>query len=181
MNLQTIIDEADIRVPNAFPADQKIDWLNEVNYEFFDVVKMPKVFTANADGVLTTFTLPTEAREKNIRKVVAGSNYYRSMIYEDITASFNYYTVDDTTQVMTMTPKPPAGKLIVVFDKMGVVPFISTNLTVLPDAPVEYHWLYVLGLCVRIAKAMNDVNLANNYENDFKNNLSVAQQNFIRG
>lgn len=180
MNLQLIMDEADIRVPNAFPPDQKVDWLNEVNYEFFDVVKMPKAFTTTANGTINTFVLPTDAREKNIRKVVAGSNYYRSMIYEDITAAFNFYTVDDATQTMTLTPKPPVGTLIVVFDKMSVVPFISTTLTAIPDAPVEYHWLYVLGLCVRIAKAMNDVNLSNNYENDFKNNLSVAQQNFLR-
>lgn len=181
MNLQTIMDEADIRVPNAFPSDQKIDWLNEVNYEFFDVVKMPKSTSVVLDGVATTFTVPTDLREKNVRKVVVGSNFYRSMVYEDITAAFNYYTIDETLNKITFAPKPAAGTAVIVYDKMGVTPFLSTALTIAPDAPVEYHWLYVLGLCVRIAKAMNDVNLANNYENDFKNNLSIAQQNFLRG
>lgn len=181
MNLQQIIDEADIRVPNAFPADQKIDWLNEVNYEFFDVVKIPKTASVVTDGTATQFTVPTDVREKNVRKVVVGSNFYRSMIYEDITASMNYYTIDETNNKIIFTPKPPAGNAVIVYDKMGVTPFVSTNLTVAPDAPIEYHWLYVLGLSVRIAKANNDVVLANNYENDYKNNLMVAQQNFIRG
>lgn len=181
MNLSTIIEEADIRVPNAFASDQKVDWLNEVNYEFFDIVKIPRAYTTSANGIANTFSMPTDAREKNIRKVVAGSTYYRSMIYEEITASFNYYTLDDTTQMLSLNPKPPAGNLIVVYDKMGATPFVSSNLTTQPEAPPEYHWIYVLGLCARIAKAMNDVGLANNYENDYKNNLSVAQQNYLRG
>lgn len=181
MNLQTIIDEADVRIPNAFSSDQKVDWLNEVNYEFFDIVKIPKVYNTTANGVTNTFTLSNDAREKNIRKVVAGSNYYRSMVYEDITAAFNYFTLDDTSFTLTLTPQPPSGPLIVVYDKQATSAFSSGTLTASPEPPVEYHWIYVLGLCARIAKAMNDVSLANNYENDYKNNLSIAQQNYVRG
>jgi hypothetical protein len=181
MNLRTIIDEADIRVPNAFPDDQKVDWLNEVNYEFFDVVKMPKSTSVATDGTTNQFTIPTDVREKNIRKVVVGSNYYRSIVYEDITAAFNYYTIDEVNNKITFTPKPPAGAAVIVYDRMGVTPFVSTTLTAIPDAPTEYHWIYVLGLATRIAKAMNDVVLANNYDSDYKGNLSIAQQNFIRG
>jgi hypothetical protein len=181
MNLQTIIDEADIRVPNAFANEQKVDWLNEVNYEFFDIVKIPKSVNVTLDGLANTFTVPADLREKNVRKVVVGSNFYRLMIYEDITAAFNYYMIDDVASRITLTPKPPAGNAVIVYDKMGVVPFASTELSAAPDAPAEYHWIFILGLCVRIAKAMNDVTLANNYDNDYKSNLSIAQQNFIRG
>jgi hypothetical protein len=120
-------------------------------------------------------------REKNIRKVVVGSTYYRSMIYEDITASFNYFTVDETANLITFVPSPSTGNAVIVYNQMGVTPFVSGSLSVQPIAPTEYHWVYVLGLCARVAKAMNDVGLANNYESDYKNNLSVAQQNYIRG
>lgn len=181
MNIQQIMNEADVRIPNAFSVSQKVDWLNQVNNEFFDVVKIPKSYATTADGTLSAFTVPNDVREKNIRKVIVGSNYYRSMIYEDITAAFNYYTFDESTSQLTLTPKPPAASLIMVYDKISVTPFVSTTLTASPEAPSEYHWLYILGLCVRIAKAMNDVALANNYENDFKGNLAVAQQNFMRG
>jgi hypothetical protein len=180
MNIQLIIDEADTRIPNAFSTAQKVDWLNEVNFEFFDIVKIPKAYSSTANGSTSTFTLPTDAREKNIRKVVVGSNYYRSMAYEDITAAFNYFTLDDATQIMTTTPAPPSGPIVVVYDRVSGTSFTSGNLTVSPDAPTEYHWIYVLGLCTRIAKAMNDVVLANNYDADYKNNLSVAQQNYVR-
>lgn len=180
MDIKTIIDEADIRVPNAFSIDQKVDWLNEVNNEFFDIVKIPKVHSMATDGVVKDFTVPTDMREKNIRKVVVGSTFYRSMIYENVTTSFNYYILDEVTNKLALEPKPPVSKLIVIYDKIATNPFLATNTAAEPEAPKEYHWLFILGLCVRIAKAMNDAGLANNYENDFKNNLAVAQQNFIR-
>ena len=181
LTLQNIMDESDIRVPNAFSAAQKIDWLNEINFEFFDIVKVPKSTSVTLDGTASAFTVPADVREKNVRKVVVGSNYYRSMIYEDITAAFNYYTIDETTNKINFTPKPPAGTAVVVYDSLGSTTFVSTALTVNPDAPPEYHRLYVLGLCLRMAKAMNDVALANNYETDYKNSLAVAQQNYLRG
>lgn len=180
MNLQLIIDEADTRIPNAFATDQKVDWLNEINNEFFDIVKIPKTFSFTTTAS-PTVTVGTDLREKNIKKVVVGSNYYRSMAYEDITAAFNYYTVDDTTGIVTLVPQPATGsKFVCVYDKIGTTQFVVGTLTAVPDAPAEYHWLYILGLCSRIAKAMNDAGLANNYENDYKNNLAVAQQNYTR-
>lgn len=181
MNLQNIIDEADIRVPNAFSVDQKVDWLNEVNYEFFDVVKIPGATTVTLVAATASYAVPTDLREKNVRKVVVGSNFYRSMVYEDITAAFNYFTINEGTNQITFSPAPAAaGTAVIVYDKIGATAFTSGTLTAAPVAPIEYHWIYVLGLAVRIAKAMNDVALANNYENDYKNNLSIAQQNYMR-
>jgi hypothetical protein len=181
MNIQTIMDEADVRVPNVFSSAQKVDWLNEVNFEFFDLVKIPKTETITTDGVNDTFFVPLDAREKNVRKVVAGTSFYRSMNYEDISAAVNYYTIDEYENTITLVPKPRAGKVVMVYNQMGVLPFVSTNLTASPMAPDEYHWLYVLGLCSRVAKAMNDVTIANNYESDYKNGIAAAQQNFLRG
>ena len=180
MDIQTIIAEADVRVPNVFSSAQKVDWLNEVNYEFFDIVKIPKTYRVLTDGTMDTFPIPSDLREKNVRKIVFGTSYYRSMLFEDIPAATNYYTVDETLHQLTLSPKPRKGSALVVYDQMGVTPFLSTALTVSPDAPSEYHWVYVLGLCVRIAKAMNDVTLANNYDADYKGNLMVAQQNYAK-
>ena len=53
-----------------------------------------------------------------------------------------------------------------------------SELSATPDAPSEFHWTYILALCERIAKAMNDVPLANNYANDYRGQLSVAQESY---
>lgn len=181
MDLKTILEEADIRVPNAFSPAQKVDWLNEVNYEFFDIVKMPKVVKIASEPATTDYMLPFDCRKKNIRKVVVGSTYYRSMDYEEITAGYNWYTFDDPTHYLLLSSVPQIGQdVIVVYDIANTTPFLATNMLDEPQAPPEYHWIYILGLCTRIAKAMNDVVLANNYDNDYKGNLAIAQQNFLR-
>lgn len=180
MDIQTIMNEADTRVPNIFTAAQKVTWLNEVQNEFFDIVKIPKVHTLQVDGVLNNFNVPASVREKNIRKVMVASGHYRSMAFDNVTPAHNYYTFDETTKMLGFFPRPAAGSAVIVYDIAPTTSFVATTLTAEPEAPKEYHWLYILGLCVRIAKGMNDVGLANNYENDFKNNLAVAQQNFLR-
>jgi hypothetical protein len=113
--------------------------------------------------------------------VVVGSTFYRSMIYENITDAFNNYTINETSHQIFFSPNPPAGTAIIVYDRISTLNFVSDNLMVSPEAPLEYHWIYVIGLCVRIAKAMSDVALANNYDNDYKGNLAIAQQNYLRG
>jgi hypothetical protein len=181
MYLKTIIQEADVRVPNAFSNEQKTDWLNEVNNEFFDIVKIPKTNIINLTGATSIYNCADDVREKNVRKVVVGSTFYRSMIYENITDAFNNYTINETSHQIFFSPNPPAGTAIIVYDRISTLNFVSDNLMVSPEAPLEYHWIYVIGLCVRIAKAMSDVALANNYDNDYKGNLAIAQQNYLRG
>jgi hypothetical protein len=50
LKLNDIITEADVRVSNTFSSAQKVSWLNEINNEFFDVVKIPaaSLFTSIA-------------------------------------------------------------------------------------------------------------------------------------
>lgn len=181
LTIEKIIEEADLRVPNAFSTPDKVDWLNEVNREFFDVVKIPALASFTTEAATADYPLENDVRSKNITKVMVGNSIYRSMLYEDVNPGHNYFTFDDVAGAITLEPQPATGKKgIATYNKIGTTNFISTTLTVNPDAPEEYHWLYILGLCERMAKAMNDVTLANNYANDYRNNLMLAQQNFQR-
>lgn len=179
LTIEEIIDEADIRVPNSFNATEKIDWINQINQEFFDVVKIPAIATFSADGNTSSVTLDSEVRAKNITKVRVNHSIYKSMLYENVNPGHNYFVFSDSTHALTLTPKPPEGTGLVVYNKIGTSNYTTGNyIQDSPDAPAEYHWIYILGLAERIAKAMNDVSLANNYAADFRNNLMLAQQNF---
>lgn len=178
MNIRTIIDEANVRIPNSFSDAQKVNWLNECHNEFFDIVKIPVTWVTACNGT-NSFTAPANMREKNIRKVLVNTEYYRSINFEDIAATMNYFILDGGKLILNPTPADKAS-LLVIYDKVPETTFSLTKLNNSPDAPEEYHWIYVIGLCSRIAKAQNDVTLANNYENDYKNALAIAQQNFIR-
>ena len=51
-------------------------------------------------------------------------------------------------------------------------------MTAVPDAPPEYHWILVIGLCEKLAKATDDTTNPNNYGSDYKTSLTVAAQNY---
>lgn len=179
MNLQSIIDEADIMVPNPYGVPDKVIWLNAINQEFFNVVKIPLVAvvpsTASPD-----YTLPTAVRAKNIDLVQVGLTNYRSILDENVRPGQNAWNFDDAASKLTLTPTPyQVGLPIRVrYHRTATSTFSSGSLTVEPDAPLEYHWLYVVGLCSKIAKAMDDLAKAGNYENDYRSGLNVAASNY---
>lgn len=179
LTLEDIIAEADVRVVNSFSDAQKVTWLNEVNQEFFDVVKIPKTVSFTTINGTGEYTLNTDIRGKNIDLVHVGNGIFPSFLYDKVNPGTNYHTFNDDTHKITLSPTPSsviAG--IVRYHKIGITTFVSSGLTATPDAPAEYHWIYVLGLCERIAKAMDDLGKANNYANDYRNSLLIAQQNY---
>lgn len=182
MDIQTIISEADARIPNAFTPGQKVTWLNEINNEFFDVVKIPKSAPITTVANSGTYVLPNDVRAKNIQKVIVGKSLYPSFLNEDVAPGLNYHLFDDTGATLTLNPAPSAAAIpgIVKYNRVAITTFLVGTLTAIPDAPAEYHWIYILGLCERIAKTMQDTILANNYANDYQKNLIIAQQNFAR-
>lgn len=182
MLLSEIITEADVRVVNAFSAAQKAQWLNEVNQEFFDIVKIPQIALFNAVAGVSAYLLSPSVRAKNIDKVMIGNMIYESALYGEIRAGHNQYTLDDDTQfIKFLTPPTLGGQAIVRYYRLPTTVFTSSNLNIQPDAPAEYHWIYILGLASRTAKAMDDVGKGNNITADYQNALLVAQQNYLKG
>jgi hypothetical protein len=182
MKLSEIIAEADVRVPNSFTDAQKVMWLNEINNEFFDVVKIPRTATFSTTAGTATYVLANGIRAKNINKVHVGNGIYGSFLYGNVPPGQNYHLFDDTNSTLTLAPAPTVAALqgIVKYYQVATTSFVSTALTVTPDAPAEYHWVYILGLCERIAKTIPDVSLANNYAADYQRNLVLAQQNYLK-
>lgn len=182
LTIEEIIDEADVRVPNAFSEQEKIDWLNHINYDFFESVKIPKVVVLTSVVDVTDYDVDASdnCRERNITRVNAGNEFYQSMAYVEVNPKNNYFTFEDSTNTLSLYPAPPLSDqdIIVRFNKVAGTTFTSVNKgSDTPDAPEEYHSVYILGLCEHIAKAMNDTVLGNNYANDYRGILAIAQQN----
>lgn len=182
MDLTSIIAEADVRVPNSFDNAQKVSWLNEINNEFFDAVKIPKTAVFSTVSGTATVTLPTDVRGKNIERVNIGKGVYPSFLYEDVPPGRGYHTFDDVGKILTIVPTPTAVLSgIVKYYQISTTTFISTTLTAIPDAPAEYHWVYILGLCERIANALDDIPRASNYGQQYRGQLAMAQANYAGG
>lgn len=177
MNLQEIINEADVMVPNGYTPAEKAPWLNAINQEFFDVVKIPKYATFSPAA---SVTLPNDVRAKNIDYLRVGNVRYRNFLTEDVKPRELHFIFDDSSSRLTLS-SVGSGLGQVRYFRIPTTTFTSGNLTVAPDAPNEYHWIYVVGLCERIAKAHGDSVRANDYGNDYQNALRVAAQNYAKG
>lgn len=183
MDIQTIISEADARIPNALATGQKVTWLNEVNNEFFDVVKIPKAVPFNTAANSATYVLANDIRAKNIEKVVIGKSLYLSYLNQDVGPGLNYHLFDDTAATLTLVPAPTTANVssIVKYSRISTTTFLVGTLNASPDAPAEYHWVYILGLCEKMATAMDDIPRSSNYGQQYRAQLTVAQANYQRG
>lgn len=182
MLISEIIKEADARMPNSFSDAQKVTWLNEVNNDFFEVVKIPKVAYFDTRTAMNVYAIPGKIRSKTIDRVMVGSSVYESAQFGGMIPGRQTWSFDDDTGKLTLQPAPiDQEKGVIRYHKIADTTFVTTNTAVKPDAPEEYHWIYILGLCERIAKSMDDVVKANNYSADYRANLLIAQQNYQRG
>lgn len=179
LSIQQIINEADVRVPNPFDAAQKVTWLNEVNNEFFDIVRIPKVHRFLIVGGTDIYTVPPTVKSHTVEIIRSESNFYESLQYETVSPGRNNWSLDDDTNKLFLSPRPMIdGEGVIIYRKEATTVFLVSNLSARPDAPNNYHYAYILGLCERIAKAMNDVTLANNYAIDYRNQLALAQETY---
>ena len=179
LTLQQIIDEADVIVPNGYTDADKISWLNHINQEFFNVVKIPKVHTFTTTTA-DEYTLPNDVRAKNIDLLEVGLIKYRNLLKEDVNPTENFFTFDDTTFKLTLSPVPYKTGLkgIVRYQRIATTTFTTSSLNANPDAPAEYHWTYVPALCEQICLATDDGVKAANFAQQYLSAWNAAAQNY---
>lgn len=182
LNIQQIITEADILVPNDVPTTDKAVALTGINQDFFNVVKIPKIARFTSVAAQGDYTLSSDVRQKNIDLLMIGMFRYMSMDSAAITPRQNAFSFDDASHVLSVWPAP-YGTLegFLRYYRIGTTNFSADNLSAIPDAPEEYHWTYVLALAAYLANTQDDVGKAANYEDQYKAAWNVAAQNYQVG
>lgn len=182
MNINEIISESDLLVPNEMAVADKIIWLNALNQDFFNVVKIPKIARFDCIAGQSDYSLPADVRQKNIDLVMVGMFPYKSLDRDDVTPAQNAYTYDDTTRTLSLFPAPyDTLKGFLRYHRVATTTFVSAALNVSPDAPEEYHWTFIPALAAILANSQDDSVKAANYENQYKAAWNVAAQNYQMG
>lgn len=173
---QQIIDEADRLVPNCIDLTRKVLWLNELNKEYFEVVKVWRVLQIPFRAFNGTFVLDAGVRHRNIGSVVFGSEYQDG---SRPGASRKIFFFDDESHTLTLSPAPKTGgRGTVIFSRAATTTFSIRNIaTDKPDAAPEFHYIYVSGLAGKIAQASGDLEKASQYETEYRNALGEAAAN----
>lgn len=182
LTLQQIMDEALSLLQHEYSTATQVSWLNNVNSDFFNVVKIPQtvIFTSISGQKLYTLT-GTELREKNMDKVIVGRLKFDSLNYQDVQPVHNWFTFNDTTKALTLSSAPSSSGVqgLVRYHRFATTTFTTVGVaTQTPDAPSEYHYIFVLGLCQYIAEAQNDIEQASNFGQQYRQALNVASQNY---
>lgn len=170
LTLQNIIDEAATLVPNEVPVADQVVWLNAINQDFFNIVKIPQValFTGVRDQ--GDYVLSANIREKNVDIVMCGVLKYRDFQVEDASPLQNTYAFDDSTHTLTLNPAPYNNGLrgLLRYRRIATTTFTSGDLDVTPDCPEEYQWTYIPALAAYLADTQDDTESATKYENQYK-------------
>lgn len=182
MNIQQIIAEADILVPNDAQNADKVLALTGINQDFFNVVKIPKITCFTSVASQGDYTLPSDVRQKNIDLLMIGMFRYMSMDSASVTPRQNAFSFDDASHVLSVWPAP-YGVLegFLRYYRIGTTNYSAGNLSAAPDAPEEYHWTYVLALAAYLSNTQDDAIKAANYEAQYKSAWNVAAQNYQAG
>lgn len=182
MKNAAIIAEADILVPNDVPQANKVNQLQFIDQEFFNVVKIPKMYRFPTVAGQTSYTLPADVRSKNIDKVQVESFRYQSLERDDYNPTQNGFSFDDATLTLSIYPAPYAAlQALVRYHQASTKTFtVGTVSTDEPSAPAEYHWTYVAALAAYLAKTQDDMVKAANFEAEYKSGWNVAAQNYLQ-
>lgn len=149
---------------------------------FFNVVKIPKITTFECVSGQSDYVLLSEISQKNIDLVMVGMFTYKSLVRDDVTPAQNAYTFSDDTRTLSLFPAPYSSlKGVLRYRRVATSQFLSTMLTVPPDAPEEYHWTFIPGLASMLANSQDDMTKASNYESQYKAAWNVAAQNYQAG
>lgn len=181
--LQQIIDEASTLVPNEVLVADQVIWLNAINQDFFNVVKIPKVAYFTTVKGQTDYVLPNNVQERNIDLVTVGVLTYQSLYENDVKPLQNQFGFDDDTHTLSLNPAPYQSGLrgLVRYRRIATTTFTSSNLNAVPDIPEEWQWTMIPALASYLANTQDDSVKASNYEQQYRNAWNSAALNYQDG
>jgi len=208
LTLTEILADADTFVFNSITAATKVRWLNQIYGQILEAVKIPKIYEVAVTSGTAAYTVPAtagmKARNIDVLKVKQSATateddwkMYEPRLFGSENRQGRYeFTAEDAadgTCVITLYPTPAATFAATgiraryfrsnteVFtntagtDALATTVLLGESPTIIP---VEYHDLFVHGLCMRLAKSSDDGEKANMYNAEFKDLLSLMAVNY---
>lgn len=169
MNVQEMLDQVNMMVPNSLPDSLKISWFNQVQNQLFRDHQVPA-----AASLLVTepgkkiYPLPDDCPEDRITQVVLQNRTY-PYVPQAADAEFGpdaFCTI--VIGQLLIHPVPEQAVNALVYYKPRPVQLSIDELDAVPTFPADYHELLVLGCASRVAKTdPNMLSLASVFDADF--------------
>lgn len=183
MNVLEIIESIDTMVPNSIPLKEKVKWLNQIqnqlyrDYPFEDAILRVLLIVGQS-----FYPLPANFTEQQAQSFIVNNREIPYISFYDgffVAEQERFWTVIEGQ--LFVNPVPPSPDIGYLYYKKSPLQLTENNLETIPDLPLDFHELYVLGGCARAAKASAaTLPLVDMYQSDFlrlaeKADLSLAK------
>lgn len=156
MILRDILREVGVMVPNDIPPDILVSWINQVQSSLYRDYPLPDAVYAFAVNVGVQFyNPPVNCPEDRIEKLVIND---MEILFLPNNSDVR---VDDGTAFWTMiagqifiSPEPESTKAATLYYRPKPADLTMANLNVVPEFPIDFHELLVLG-CAAKAASLN--------------------------
>ncbi|MBQ7033779.1 MAG: hypothetical protein IJN25_09000 [Clostridia bacterium] len=183
MTLGRILEDVKTRMPNAFEEDTLVLWLDTALRDIYKVLALREGFSFTAMGDQTVYPLPGDIRCDGICAVVVGGKELTARRIGDTVLPGSWFKAAEG--FIGLYPAPKWGETVTVWyfarpDRLlttaeaaaAGIDFSTQKIALDPD----YAEMLKLALCITIAEAREDVELANNYKVSYNLLLARARQ-----
>lgn len=178
--VQEIISDIDIRIPNVFTINQKVDWLNEILLQLYKYMNAGNKEIYQFDSIKgqSIYSLPNDMTmdeiisvERSNDALPTSESQYTTYTYKGLNEELNGNNYFDALNgLIGVYPVPDATGYIfnIIYEKKPPL-LSSSDLSAVPSISERYHNILKFYVCSVIAKSGNnpDVELANNYAREF--------------
>ncbi len=183
MRLGNILEDVKCRMPNAFPDDILVTWLQSGMRELYKALALREGYMFKAAGGQMLYPLPRDIRPDLISAVVVGK---KELLPRRIgeTGSGRYWFCA-AEGFIGLCPSPRRGEPVSIWYRARPAHLLTEaecqkENIVFSEQEIrldeDYEELLKLSLCIMIAEAREDVALANNYKISYNLLLQRARQ-----
>lgn len=169
MKLSEIVETVDMLIPNSIPLSTKIQWINQLQNQFFRDYPLPETvhpFAVKANQQF--YVLPDDCPQDRITEVVVNDRHYPYIPRVDSETDVERFCTFVSGTLM-IYPNPTEQTLGFLYYKPRPVQMTVETMDAEPTFPLDFHELLVFGCASRVAKANpNTLTQANVFDADYR-------------
>jgi hypothetical protein len=173
MNLEQILEDLDLLVPNSLSDEKKVSIVNQLQKQIYREFKFPKRYEEQTVSGQVLYPLPVDCKPDQIHKVVVNDTLLE--FDRDNFDKLKYlWQIEDNQLKLSDEPKKPTT--LEIYYNSSPNELTVDDMLVEPDFPSDHHQVLVYGCAVQTAKREQQYDIANILQQDFALAFNMAKE-----
>lgn len=165
MILSEILGDVNLLVPNSINEPAKVRWLNQIQRQMYRDYAFPDTsHTFYTEPERSLYVVPDNCERDRITSVVVGNEEY---LYRSIDQDVSGHCFSIIEDKLWIYPTPNREVDAYLNYRPRPRDMRVEMQTAKPDFPEDFHELLILGVAVRVARAVQNYKLASELEGSF--------------